>query len=143
MNTLIVLAVCCATVPAVLWVWNMLIYREPQAGSCAQMGHCVLPDAVSVLIPARNEERVIGASIGSLLASRGVKIEIVVLDDGSTDRTAEIVRELRGPGFARAPAVFCSSTARLEWKAACLPCARRGGPLQCSLLPRRRCASCT
>ena len=95
MSTLIVLAVCCATVPAVLWVWNMLIYREPQAGSCAQMGHCVLPDAVSVLIPARNEERVIGASIGSLLASRGVKIEIVVLDDGSTDRTAEIVR-----GFA-------------------------------------------
>ena len=48
-----------------------------------------------MLIPARNEERVIGASIASLLASRGVQIEIVVLDDGSTDRTAEIVR-----GFA-------------------------------------------
>ena len=31
MSTLIVLAFCCATVPAVLWVWNMLIYREPQA----------------------------------------------------------------------------------------------------------------
>jgi Glycosyl transferase family 2 len=95
MSTFIVLAFCCATVPAVLWVWNMLIYREPQAGSCAQRGYCVLPDAVSVLIPARNEERVIGASIASLLASRGVEVEIIVLDDGSTDRTAEIVR-----GFA-------------------------------------------
>ena len=53
---LIGLAFCCSAVPALLWVWNMLIYREPDAGSCAEMGHCVLPDAVSVLIPARNEE---------------------------------------------------------------------------------------
>jgi Glycosyl transferase family 2 len=88
---LIGLAFCCATVPAALWVWNMLLYREPEAGRCAEMGHCVLPDPVSVLIPARNEERVIAASFDSLLASRGVQIEIVVLDDSSTDRTAEIV----------------------------------------------------
>jgi len=95
MSTVIVLAFCCATVPAVLWVWNMLIYREPQFGSCAETGSCSLPIAVSVLIPARNEELVIGASLASLLASRGVEIEIVVLDDASTDRTAQIVR-----GFA-------------------------------------------
>ncbi len=88
---LIGLAFCCATVPAALWVWNMVLYREPSCGSCAEMGNCVLPDAVSVLIPARNEERVIAASIASLLASRGVAIEVIVLDDASTDRTAEIV----------------------------------------------------
>jgi hypothetical protein len=92
MSTAIVLAFCCATVPAVLWVWNMLLYREPQIGSCSETGSCSLPTAVSVLIPARNEERVIGASLASLLASRGVEIEIVVLDDASTDRTSEIVR---------------------------------------------------
>src|ERR1700690_423097 len=85
------LAFCCAAAPAGLWVWNMLLYREPGAGSCAEMGHCVLPDPVSELIPARNEERVIAASLTSLLASRGVQIEIIVLDDSSTDRTAEIV----------------------------------------------------
>ena len=95
MSAIIALAFCCAIVPAALWVWNMLLYREPGSGSCAEMGNCVLPDAISVLIPARNEERVIAASLASLLASRGVAIEIVVLDDGSTDRTAEIVR-----GFA-------------------------------------------
>jgi hypothetical protein len=95
MSTVIVLAFCCATVPAVLWVWNMLLYREPQFGSCSETGSCSLPTAVSVLIPARNEERVIGASLASLLASRGVELEVVVLDDASTDRTAEIVR-----GFA-------------------------------------------
>jgi cellulose synthase/poly-beta-1,6-N-acetylglucosamine synthase-like glycosyltransferase len=107
MSTVIVLAFCCATVPAVLWVWNMLIYREPQPGGCGESGHCILPGSVSVLIPARNEERVIGATLAGLLASRGVEIEVVVLDDGSTDRTAEIVR-----GFA---------TRRLEWEAARLP----------------------
>jgi hypothetical protein len=95
MSTVIVLAFFFATVPAVLWVWNMVLYREPQPGGCGESGHCVLPDCVSVLIPARNEERVIGATLASLLASRGVEIEVVVLDDGSTDRTAEIVR-----GFA-------------------------------------------
>jgi hypothetical protein len=69
----------------------MLLYREPGFGGCGETGHCELPEAVSVLIPARNEERAIAASITSLLASRGIKIEILVLDDGSTDRTAEIV----------------------------------------------------
>ena len=49
---------------------------------------------VAVLIPARNEERNIGACLESVLASRGVGIEVVVLDDASTDRTAEIVREI-------------------------------------------------
>jgi hypothetical protein len=88
---LVWLAFCCATVPAVLWAWNMLLYREPGFGGCGETGHCELPEAVSVLIPARNEERAIAASITSLLASRGIKIEILVLDDGSTDRTAEIV----------------------------------------------------
>ena len=124
MSAIIALAFCCAIVPAALWVWNMVLYREPGSGSCAEMGNCVLPDAISVLIPARNEERVIAASLASLLASRGVAIEIIVLDDGSTDRTAEIVREIRSPGCARALAFFASFARWLEWQAACLLCAR-------------------
>lgn len=47
---------------------------------------------VSVLIPARNEEANIAACVESVLASEGVAVEVVVMDDGSTDRTAEIVR---------------------------------------------------
>ena len=91
MSVVIGLAFCCAVLPASLWLWNMLLYREPESGGCGETGACILPDAVSVLIPARNEEGSIGASITSLLASRGVGIAITVLDDGSTDRTAEIV----------------------------------------------------
>src|ERR1700761_5939182 len=93
MNILVVLAFACATVPALLWLWNLLIYREPeQITPCMLEGHCQMPETISVLIPARNEERVLGESLGSLLRSRGLKLEILVLDDGSTDRTADIVR---------------------------------------------------
>jgi glycosyltransferase involved in cell wall biosynthesis len=96
MSTIIVLAFWCAIVPAMLWLWNMLIYREPAAANCGDTGTCLLSEGVSVLIPARNEERVIAASIESLLASRGIEIEVIVLDDGSTDRTAEIVLNIAG-----------------------------------------------
>ena len=46
----------------------------------------------SVLIPARNEEANIAAAVRSVLRSDGTELEIIVLDDGSTDRTAKIVR---------------------------------------------------
>jgi cellulose synthase/poly-beta-1,6-N-acetylglucosamine synthase-like glycosyltransferase len=107
MSTVIVLAFCCATVPAVLWVWNMLIYREPHPGGCGESGHCVLPGSVSVLIPARNEERVLGATLASLLASRGVEIEVVVLDDGSTAQ-----RRLFAGSLSRMRAYVCGPRPR-------------------------------
>ena len=47
--------------------------------------------SISVLIPARDEEGGIGAAVESALASRGVDVEVVVLDDHSTDRTGAIV----------------------------------------------------
>jgi len=46
---------------------------------------------VGVLIPAFNEERVIARSISQVLASKNVKVEVIVIDDGSSDRTSEIV----------------------------------------------------
>jgi glycosyltransferase involved in cell wall biosynthesis len=47
---------------------------------------------VSVLIPARNEAAGIGACLRSVLASEGVELEVIVLDDASTDGTAEAAR---------------------------------------------------
>jgi peptidoglycan-N-acetylglucosamine deacetylase len=51
---------------------------------------------VSVIVPAYNEEPVIEGTIRSLLASDYKNYEIIVVDDGSTDRTSEIVREKFG-----------------------------------------------
>ncbi len=47
--------------------------------------------AVSVIIPAYNESKVIERTILSVLASRGVEVEVLVMDDGSTDDTADVV----------------------------------------------------
>ena len=48
---------------------------------------------VSVILPACNAERFIGKTLESVLAQTWRKLEIVAVDDGSEDRTAEIVRE--------------------------------------------------
>lgn len=54
-------------------------------------------DPVTVLVPAYNEEAGIEATVRSLLASTHQDLQIVVIDDGSTDRTAEIARGIGDP----------------------------------------------
>lgn len=81
-----------AALPVALLTVNLFYYRAPRRRSAGEPGEILPP--VSVLIPARDEEATIGASVEAVLASRGVELEVVVLDDHSNDRTAEIVREL-------------------------------------------------
>jgi glycosyltransferase involved in cell wall biosynthesis len=52
--------------------------------------------AVSVIVPARNEEACLGACLDSLLAQTGVDSEIIVVDDQSTDGTREIATSRSG-----------------------------------------------
>jgi glycosyltransferase involved in cell wall biosynthesis len=46
--------------------------------------------AASIIVPARNEEACLGACLQSLVAQAGVNVEIIVVDDHSSDRTREI-----------------------------------------------------
>lgn len=82
------------------------------------------PD-VSVVIAAYNAERSLARAIESALAQREVQAEVIVADDCSTDRTAEVARlfpaervrlvslpENRGPGGARNAAL---AEARAPW----------------------------
>ena len=48
---------------------------------------------VSVIIPAHNEETCICDTVGSLLLDDYPGLQIIVVDDGSTDQTAQRVRE--------------------------------------------------
>ena len=50
--------------------------------------------AVSVIMPAYNVEPYIGMAMGSALAQTFTDLELIVVDDGSTDGTAAIVAEL-------------------------------------------------
>jgi chlorobactene glucosyltransferase len=49
---------------------------------------------LSVIIPARNEEEVIERCVRSILRSTYAPLEILVVDDRSTDRTAAVVERL-------------------------------------------------
>ena len=48
---------------------------------------------VSVILPARNEERYISRCLDSLLAQDYPNFEIVTINDSSTDRTGEVIRQ--------------------------------------------------
>jgi glycosyltransferase involved in cell wall biosynthesis len=52
---------------------------------------------VSVVMAVHDGERYVGAAIDSILAQQLGDLELIVVDDGSTDRSAEIVRERRNP----------------------------------------------
>jgi len=83
---------------------NLLVYRPLPAGKRRQETSSRTPQrqltpplceqlGVSVLIPARDEEANIRATLNATLANCDCDFEVVVLDDHSTDRTAEIVKE--------------------------------------------------
>src|SRR2546423_1636190 len=64
------------------------IPRLPEAA-----GHPALP-RVSVVVPARDEASAIGRAVASLLAQDYADLEIIVVDDRSSDTTGDVVREL-------------------------------------------------
>ena len=75
--------------PFVLALWNLALYAKPAPAEGRP--------AVSVLIPARNEEANIAEAVACVLGSAGVEMELVVLDDGSTDRTPVILAGIADP----------------------------------------------
>ena len=52
---------------------------------------------LSVLIPMRNAEPYVAAALDSVLSQRDVQLEVVVIDDGSTDRSVQIVEQINDP----------------------------------------------
>jgi glycosyltransferase involved in cell wall biosynthesis len=56
---------------------------------------------ISIVVPAYNAEAYVGPALKSLLRERDVDLEILVVDDGSTDGTAGVIRALA----AEAPAI--------------------------------------
>ena len=76
-----------AAVPALLTFANLRLFRGPPDEPPVVMPR----QAVSVLVPARNEGAAIGRLMDEVLASIGVDLELVILDDASEDGTAAIV----------------------------------------------------
>src|SRR5262249_15911510 len=60
---------------------------------------------VSIIVPVYNEETVVIPALRSLLALHYPSIEIIVVDDGSTDRTVEGATSLAGRYGSSTPRV--------------------------------------
>ncbi len=91
-----------AAVPAGLFALNLPVYRplpveggegEFQLGTREDAGVATGPrhSRVSVLIPARDEEQNLRATLEAVLANHEGDFEVIVLDDHSTDGTAALV----------------------------------------------------
>src|SRR5512139_3487540 len=81
---------------AVVWITTSLIYffGKERIGEEKEADLYALPDPppmVSVLIPAHCEEKVIGATLDAAVRLDYPRFEVVVVDDGSSDRTVEKV----------------------------------------------------
>ena len=74
------------------WVWRLPGLETSLPGG---EGFPLRPGLrCSVVVAARNEEARIEQTIRRLLAQRGVEVEIIVVDDRSTDRTGVILQRL-------------------------------------------------
>ncbi|WP_233581165.1 glycosyltransferase family 2 protein [Acidipila sp. EB88] len=91
----LLLALGCSLGPLLTFAVNLAYYRAPrrppQGSATPVEAEQPTQTAISVLIPARNEEAGIAAACRSVLASTGTTLELLVLDDASSDRTAEEV----------------------------------------------------
>ena len=103
-DTLAAIALMLAAAPAGLFVLNLFVYRPLSRSSQRAEAHSESAEeksvpphpgshGVSVLIPARNEEQNIRATLEALLKNRDCHFEVILLDDHSNDRTATIVAE--------------------------------------------------
>jgi glycosyltransferase involved in cell wall biosynthesis len=76
-----------AAIPGVLFLVNWRLFQKLPATPHS-------PAAVSLLIPARNEAGHIRAAVESVLANHDIELELIVLDDASSDDTAAIVQSI-------------------------------------------------
>ena len=81
------IALVLAALPALNGLVNLFLLRAPE-------GPVRAGTLVSILIPARDEAANIGACLEAALAQWGVDFEVVVMNDGSTDATPAIVRDI-------------------------------------------------
>ncbi len=81
-----------------VFVWHAALDATRRAGRPRHIDHGELlrdplTPPISIVVPARDEEAVIMESVRSLLSLRYPELEVIVVDDGSTDRTFELLRD--------------------------------------------------
>ena len=100
------------------YVWRLGRWARGFARVCGLTDATPAPDdaalpSVTVIVPARNEEATVGACVDSVLAADypRERVEVIVVDDDSSDRTAAVVRRRMAGAPALATAGFALAEA--------------------------------
>ena len=101
---------------AAAWLWKGIsaLVGMPSVPDLSRVDTATLPAIpegngpdLTVVIPARDEEEVISQCLRSLVASVGVKLQIVAVDDRSTDLTGAYMDEIAAEArAAKGPHIF-------------------------------------
>ncbi|HEX3435924.1 MAG TPA: glycosyltransferase family 2 protein [Pseudacidobacterium sp.] len=88
-----------AWIIAFLWIWRatVLLGNLPKLPDLLLQAEATVPATkpfVSVIVPACNEEKAIEQTLRSLLAQEGVTVEILAVNDRSTDSTGSIMERV-------------------------------------------------
>jgi cellulose synthase/poly-beta-1,6-N-acetylglucosamine synthase-like glycosyltransferase/peptidoglycan/xylan/chitin deacetylase (PgdA/CDA1 family) len=96
MQALFIVAIVLGLARLLFLATGALWHRVLEPGREPEMPDAETGPLISVLIPCFNEEKVIVESVRRILASDWKRLEILVLDDGSRDATAAVVRTAYG-----------------------------------------------
>lgn len=75
------------------WFAGWIVLGRIRRCGCGESNQSVRAGQLSIIIPARNEEQNLPTLLRSLAAQSSQPREIIVVDDASTDRTANVARE--------------------------------------------------
>jgi GT2 family glycosyltransferase len=95
---------------ALLWTWRSIVARRnlPKLPNLLNENPAHQPTSspqITVIVPARNEEQAIEQTLLSLLAQEGITIEILAVDDRSTDKTGEIMDRIAAEALAQGKSI--------------------------------------
>jgi hopene-associated glycosyltransferase HpnB len=81
-----------------VWLWLIFVHgRFWRSGPVLPAASGASSTPVAVVVPARDEAAVIGASVASLLGQTHAALRVIVVDDESSDGTGDIARGLADP----------------------------------------------
>ena len=97
---------------AILWLWRSIVALR-NLPKLPNLLDEVFVDGeersaqpqISVIVPARNEEQAIEQTLRSLLAQKRTAIEILAVDDRSSDKTGEIMEQVAAEGSAQGKSI--------------------------------------